>query len=109
MTDSYTPDMIDIKIGYCSSFDPGFAHKVMAHTAAEMTTGHAGDFDRAMEKHDREVRAQAQRELIADLLARDICTVRYVINDYPIQAVPKSALLERRNRIARAIETEEPT
>lgn len=61
-TDPYTPETIDVKVAYCTSFDPGFAHKVMAHTVAEMTTGHAGDFDRWLEKHDREVRAQALRD-----------------------------------------------
>lgn len=55
----YTPDTIDIKVAYCSSFDPGFAHKFMAHMVAEMTTGHAGDFDRWLAEHDRKVRAGA--------------------------------------------------
>lgn len=62
MTDPYTPETIDVKVAYCTSLDPGFAHKVMAHTVAEMTTGHAGDFDRWLEKHDREVKAQALRD-----------------------------------------------
>lgn len=88
----YTPETIDIKIGYCSSFDPGFAHKVMAHAAAEMTTGHAADFDRWLEKHDREVQAQALDEeanafdrevnerVTADMkldVRCDVCGLRY--------------------------------
>lgn len=57
-----------------------------------------------------EIQAQAQQDLITDLLARDLWDVRYALNEYPIQAVPKSALLERRNRLARlTTTTEEPT
>lgn len=58
MTDPYTPDTIDVKVAYCSAFDPGFAHKVMSHRAAEMTTGHAADFDRWL----REVKAEVWAE-----------------------------------------------
>lgn len=71
MAERYTPETIDVKVAYCSSFDPGFAHKVMAHMAAEMTTGHAGDFDRWLEKHDREVKAQAYEDAAGDV-AREV-------------------------------------
>lgn len=62
MSGKYTPDTIDVKVAYCTSFDSGFAHKAMAHMSAAMTTGHAADFDRWLEKHDREVEAQALEE-----------------------------------------------
>lgn len=54
-----------------------------------------------------EVRAQAQQDLITDLLAQDLWSVRYELNEYPIRAVPQSALFERRNRIARSTATTE--
>lgn len=55
----YTPEIIDIKMAYVTSFDPEGAHKFLAHMVAEMTTGHAADFDRAMAEHDRKVRTEA--------------------------------------------------
>ena len=59
----YTPTTMDVRVAYCTSLDPGFAHKAMAHLSAEMTTGHAADFNRWLEAHDREVQAQALWEL----------------------------------------------
>lgn len=58
----YTPEIIDIKMAYVLSFDPEGAHKILANMVAEMTTGHAADFDRAMAEHDRKVAAQALRD-----------------------------------------------
>lgn len=54
----YTPETIDIKMAYVLSFDPEGAHKFLAHMVAEMTTGHAADFDRWL----REVQAKAWDE-----------------------------------------------
>lgn len=56
-----------------------------------------------------EIQAQAQQDLITDLLARHLWPVRHDLNEYPIEAVPKSVLLEHRNRLARlTATTEEP-
>lgn len=49
------------------------------------------------------IAARAQLDLLADLLAKGMWDVRYVENEYPIQAVPKSLLLEHRNRISRGM------
>jgi hypothetical protein len=52
-----------------------------------------------------EIQAQAQQDLITDLLARHLWPVRHDLNEYPIEAVPKSVLLEYRNRLARLAAT----
>jgi hypothetical protein len=49
------------------------------------------------------IAGRAQLDLLADLLAKGMWDVRYVENEYPIQAVPKSLLLEYRNRISRGM------
>lgn len=54
MTKPYTPELIDLKVNYCTALDPGFAHKAMANAGVAMATGHASDFDRAIAKHDAE-------------------------------------------------------
>lgn len=55
---TYTPETIDVKMAYVTSYDVGGVHKLLAHMVAEMTTGHAADFDRWL----RQVRAQAWQE-----------------------------------------------
>lgn len=61
----YTPETIDIKMAYVTSFDPEGVHKILAHMVAEMTTGHAADFDRWLAEHDRQVAAAAVKPLLA--------------------------------------------
>lgn len=74
-------------------------------TIKEALREHVGDGDGADEgvlaEHDREVGRQARLDLLASLLSVGLYSVRYTINDYPIQAVPKSVLLEHRNTLMR--------
>lgn len=76
-------------------------------TIKEALREFVGDGDGADESvlvaHDREVEAQAKLSLLRELLSVGLYSVRYTINDYPIQAVPKSVLLEYRNVISREI------
>lgn len=59
MSAPYTPETIDVKMAYVTSFDPAGVHKFLAHMVAEMTTGHAADFDRWLKAHDQEVREKS--------------------------------------------------
>lgn len=67
MSKPYTPETIDIKMAYVTSFDPAGVHKFLAHMVAEMTTGHAADFDRWLEGVKREAMAKALRDFAAVL------------------------------------------
>ena len=50
--------------------------------------------------YDGQVRDRAKLDLIKELLG-NMYDMRYAVNEYPTTAVPKSVLLEHRNKIAR--------
>lgn len=92
MADEYTPTTSGVREVWIEIQDT---------THGEGDEFHGAEFDRWLAQHDAEVAAKAQLDLLGDLLAKGLEDVRYTLNDYPIQAVPKSLLLEHRNRITR--------